>query len=107
MITMSHNNTPTDTKIITTRRVHPQDYGIHVSRSAAYLRTAYGHPAAIAFHNGLRWAARPMREFHPERPGPHGRWTHPGTETTADTYEAAFTALGFPADLDPDRPQIV
>lgn len=91
----------------TTREVYPQDYGIHVVWPTAYLRTAYGEPAAIAYHNGRSWVARPMSEFRPEQPGPHGRWKIPGHEVTADTYEGAFAELGFPHDLDLDRPQDV
>ena len=90
----------------TTHPINPQDYGIHTSSAAAYLRTAYGEPAAIAYYNGTAWTARPMTDFHPDHPGPHNRWTTPGTEVTADTAEAAFTALGYPTDLDLDRPQI-
>jgi hypothetical protein len=86
----------------TTTTTDPHTYGIHTSSVAAYVRTAYGQPAAIAFYNGNQWAARPLSEFHPDRPGPHGQWTAPGTEVHASTPEAAFTALGFPADLDLD-----
>ncbi|GAA5119752.1 hypothetical protein [Haloechinothrix salitolerans] len=94
--------TNTATQVIT-----PQDYGIHVSCATGYLRTAYGGPAAIAYYNGCSWVARPMTDFRPEQPGPHGRWKVPGREVTADTYEDAFAALGFPHDLDLDRPQDV
>ena len=91
----------------TTTPIDPQAYGIHVSSGTAYLRTAYGEPAAIAFYNGARWVARPMRDFLPDQPGPHGRWVIPGTEATADTADTAFAELGFPTDLDLDRPQEV
>lgn len=105
---MSDNNTPTATEIITTRSVHPQDYGIHVSSAGAYLRTAYGEPAAIAYYNGVSWVGLRMIDFRPDQPGPHGRWKEPPTvEVTGDTAEAVFAALGFPADLDLDRPQDV
>jgi hypothetical protein len=80
----------------TTTPINPQAYGIHTSSAAAYLRTAYGEPGAIAFYNGTGWVARPMRDFRPNHPGPHGHWVTPCTEVTADTPEAAFATLGFP-----------
>ncbi|WP_157357444.1 hypothetical protein [Amycolatopsis nigrescens] len=48
-----------------------------------------------------------MVDFLPDQPGPHGRWRYPRREVTADTYEEAFAVLGFPHDLDLDRPQNV
>jgi hypothetical protein len=83
----------------TTTPIDPQTYGIHTSSAAAYLRTAYDQPAAITFYNGARWVARPMCDFLPDRPGPHGRWVTPDAEATTDTAEAAFTALGSPPTL--------
>lgn len=105
---MSDKNIPTATEIITTRRIYPQDYGIHVDSPAGYLRTAYGEPAAIAYYNGVSWVGRRMIDFLPDRPGPHGRWKEPPSiEVTGDTAETVFAAMGFPADLDLDHPQDV
>ncbi|WP_020670189.1 hypothetical protein [Amycolatopsis nigrescens] len=35
-----------------TREITPLDYGIHVEFLTGYLRTAYGHPTAIAYYAG-------------------------------------------------------